>query len=152
LRLEDTTVTDNHVTGSGGGVAVVNGIATIHRSIIRANSVGILYGTVVGGGVFASDAKLTVTDSTISGNSGPNDNEIVTLGAGIFNGGGELRILNSAITENITPFGGAGGGDLQHGTTLHSEFDDRRQHRRRGRRWHLQQWAAHVGERNARSQ
>jgi hypothetical protein len=65
---------------------------------------------VVGGGVFASDAKLTVTDSTISGNSGPDDNEIVTLGAGIFNGGGELRILNSAITENITPFGGAGGG------------------------------------------
>jgi hypothetical protein len=83
---------------------------TIHRSIISGNTVGLLYGTVSGAGVFASGAKLTVTDSTISGNAGPSDNELVTLGAGIFNAGGELRILNSAITENITPFGGAGGG------------------------------------------
>ena len=110
LRLENTTVTGNQVTGSGGGIAVLNGIATIHHSIIRSNLVGILYGTVVGGGIFASGAKLTVTDSTISGNSGPNDSDIVTLGAGLYSEGGELRILNSAITENIAPYGGAGGG------------------------------------------
>jgi hypothetical protein len=116
LRLEGTTVTDNHVNGSGGGVAIINGSATIHRSIISGNLVGIFLGVVSGGGVFASNAKLTVTDSTISGNSGPNDSDIITLGAGLYSEGGTLRIFNSAITENITPFGGAGGGIFNTGS------------------------------------
>ena len=116
LRLENTTVTGNSVIGAGGGVAVLNGVAAIHRSIIRGNSVGIFLGTVLGGGIFASGAKLTVTDSTISENSGSDDTDDSTLGAGIYNEGGNLRILNSAITENRSPWGGAGGGIFNTGS------------------------------------
>jgi len=114
LRLENTTVTGNDVRGVGAGVAVVEGVASIHHSIIRSNRVtSFTSGSALGGGVYASGTKLTISDSTISGNTGPDgyaDFDEITLGAGIYNERGNLRILDSAITENVTPFGGAGGG------------------------------------------
>ena len=88
IRLTDSIVADNQGVGGAQGGDPTQGIFAL-RSTIRGNR---------GGGLRANN--ITVEDSTIVGNTTPND------GAGL--AGGHLSILNSTIARNVA--NGHGGG------------------------------------------
>ena len=65
-----------------------------------------------GGGIFNSGGMLTVTNSTLSGNS-------AARGGGIFNYEGEATVTNSTLSGNsANDYGGFGGGIFNSGGTL----------------------------------
>ena len=122
--VQNSTLSNNTAYGSGGGI-INSGTLTVSNSIVSGNSGrswggGILnYGSAtiqdsrlsnnrggVGGGILnRSNSHMTVTNSTISGNtsqSGGGSN-----GGGISNGG-TLTVSNSTLSGNST--GGSGGG------------------------------------------
>jgi hypothetical protein len=64
-----------------------------------------------GGGVYNS-GRLTLNDDVITGNN------VASNGAGIFNLGGTLNIVNTTIANNGTGFGSGGGGLFNQGGTV----------------------------------
>jgi len=118
LRLEDTTIAGNSALGYGGGIALWNGKATLVRSVVRGNRLGTsaFGGFALGAGIYAEGTRLTLIGSTVSGNFLSEDDGLVTLGGGIHNSGGVLKIIDSAVTENGTVWGGAGGGIFNTGS------------------------------------
>ena len=64
-----------------------------------------------GGGIFSLSSNVTVTDSTISGNSAPG-----VSGGGIASNYGNLTVTGSTISDNSA--GGNGGGIWDSGTIL----------------------------------
>lgn len=117
VKLNDTTVSENKVTGdygSGGGVRVDGGKLTVDNAKILDNATN-----NNGGGISVKDSELSVTDSQITGNNAWNK---VTVGERIFvngNGGGieiigsdsdtkEHTITNTQITQNTTGLRGGG--------------------------------------------
>jgi uncharacterized repeat protein (TIGR01451 family) len=105
LTLTNTTISGNSATNTGGGV-VSNGnsfddsnLFTLTNSTVRSNS------AARGGGI-ANGSKVSVTDSTISGNSG----------GGIFNNLGVFTLINSTVSGNSAT--DTGGGFTQSGGTL----------------------------------
>ena len=114
LNLVESTVSDNFSLGLGGGVAnravaLVVTRATIKRSLISGNRpflgiVGTLGGSAVSnvGTDVISDALMTVTDSTITGNSA------TAVGGGISNTLGDMSLTNNTISQNNSTVGGGG--------------------------------------------
>jgi uncharacterized repeat protein (TIGR01451 family) len=86
------------LTISGGANATLNGLT------IRDGRVSIFSGGSdgQGGGISIVSGTLTLTNSTISGNSSDNG------GGGIVNRGGTLNVINSTISSNSTTTNGGG--------------------------------------------
>jgi hypothetical protein len=100
MPLDDDQDSVEHL---GGGI-INAGTLTVMRSIIADNS-----SFSNGGGIFnLSGANLTVSDTTIVGNT-------ANYGAGIYNGGGTLTMTNSTISSNTGVLGT--GGIMAHGGT-----------------------------------
>jgi hypothetical protein len=116
--IRDSTITDNLSYYFGGGI-FNGGQMTISGSTISGNSIPSMPGsdTNRGGGGIANavNATLTITNSTIAGNTAGQ------YGGGIVNLGGPLTITNSTIVGNTAGYSGGGIANLG-GTTLMS-FD-----------------------------
>src|SRR5262249_10181797 len=103
LTISDCVVNANSAQTSGGALAV-NGSAgalTILRCTISNNNVLDPAPTPTGdgGGIWAgNNALLSIMDSTISGNTAPDD------GGGIYLFNSALLLLNSTISGNSTTF------------------------------------------------
>ena len=101
LTIQDSVLTGNSTTGNytNGGAVFARNSLSLHSSTISHNSTD-----YNGGGVSAD--HVTVTESTISGNT--------TIRLGVFGSGGGIdagtaTVTNSSITRNSTA-GGFGGG------------------------------------------
>jgi hypothetical protein len=102
LTIQNTTISENTVAGSGWGGGVSNtGSLTAINSTIRGNTAS------AGGGIFGGGA--TIINCTISGNSAAFE------GGGIFGGG---TISNSTISSNRTTVGHSRGGGISGGGTI----------------------------------
>lgn len=94
------TVTDSEISrntaandlwGYGGGICSF-GETTVDDCIIADNTCIVSDGSSLGGGIFNADGKMTVTNSTISGNT-------AVYGGGIYNDG-EMTVTNCEIMGN----------------------------------------------------
>lgn len=118
LHLEASSVVSNHSEGWGGGIAILGGTASVQRSQISGNAVPSRI--AIGGGIFIRDAKVTITDSTLSGNQLNISYEFdwTSAGAGLYNSGGTVWMSNSAVVENFMWNSGDGGGIVNGGTLV----------------------------------
>ncbi|HEX5491597.1 MAG TPA: choice-of-anchor Q domain-containing protein [Candidatus Udaeobacter sp.] len=109
LTIQNTTISENTVAGSGSGGGVYNaGSLTAINSTIRGNTGS------SGGGIYGG--VVTIMNCTISGNSATFE------GGGIFGGG---TISNSTISGNRTLVGHSRGGGFSGGGTItNSTFSD----------------------------
>ena len=112
LEITNSTIADNSVGGPGGGIYNV-GVAIVTSSTISGNfsgggSPGPQYGPGFGGGISSggTGATLTISNSTISGNSVLTTDQGPGRGGGIGNSG-SLQITNSTISGNSGTNGGA---------------------------------------------
>ena len=110
LEITNSTIDGNSVGGSGGGIYNV-GVAIIISSTISGNFAGGGYPDPrpgFGGGISSNgtDATLTISNSTISGNSVLTTDKGPGRGGGIGNSG-SLHIANSTISGNSATNGGA---------------------------------------------
>ena len=85
--------------GTGPVTASVNGLK------ITGGNVDVAYSD--GGGVYAYEGSLTITDSIISGNRVFGDNN--SMGGGVSMATGVLNIVNTTISDNHTENGSGGG-------------------------------------------
>jgi Dockerin type I domain len=100
VTIENSTITGN--TGQSGGGIYNYGTLSVGNSIISDNTVKYLIPghNIVGGGIcIVGTSTLTVTNSTISGNSAPQ-------GGGIFQNSGTLSLTNSTVSGNSATLGG----------------------------------------------
>lgn len=101
LTLQDSMVTGNSASTSGGGIDS-DGSLTILRSTIENNSTG-----GIGGGIDDFGTSLSITNSTITGNKAQGS------GGGLFLGS-PASFLNDTIAKNsadvLSTTGGVGGG------------------------------------------
>jgi len=116
LHVEDTTI-ERNAASIGGGIAVVDGTATIRHSIIRGNFLGAGFGnggSLIGGGLYVGGAKVTIVDSTFSANeAGYPEDDWLGFGGAIFNRG-TVWMKNSSLVENTAiPYGFGGAIDNQ---------------------------------------
>ena len=118
LFLSNVIVENCSVSNYGGGVYVeyLNSDAsvTIQNSIIRNNSATGSCGS--GGGIYSQDpnVNVTVTDSTVSGNTA-NGYYLCTYsgGGGIYNSAGSVfNLINSTVSGNSAPGAGGDGGGI----------------------------------------
>jgi CSLREA domain-containing protein len=119
LTLDGLTITGGNTVGSfgnhGGAIEQLSGTLTITNSIVTGNSAelsgggihsqfsvlaiinsrvsGNIAGGGLGGGVVVAESTLTVTGSTVSGNSAP-------VGGGIYNGDGTVTVQRSTLSGN----------------------------------------------------
>jgi CSLREA domain-containing protein len=126
LTLLNSQVLYNQADGSGGGIWNRHGTIQIVNSSITSNSALINDIDSMGGaGGIDSTGTLTITDSTVSDNSGErtggienggkmtlirstvSDNAGMTKGGGMTNSG-ELSLVNSTISKNRTKLDGGG--------------------------------------------
>ena len=108
LTVTNCVISDNTVNESGGGIYNA-GILTVTNSSILNNSTPEEYSCLVpytssyicfacrGGGVYNAGGDLTVTNSTIAGNSAVYGGGICNDGGGY---GGTLTVTNSTILDN----------------------------------------------------
>jgi hypothetical protein len=95
FNLIDSTVSNNHANWSGGGVyGFFNSTTTIVRSTISGN-----VSNDVGGGI-RSLGNMTITDSTISGNTATG-----WYGGALFVTDGVVNVTNSTVANNVSPAG-----------------------------------------------
>jgi CSLREA domain-containing protein len=109
LILSDCRVIDNHVTDSGGGIGAssTSSVTIENGSMIADNSAV----DNCGGGITLYQADLTVTDSTVSGNSG-------WCAGGLWIQQADATITGSTISGNsATGAVGRGAGLSVHGAT-----------------------------------
>ena len=96
--LEGFTIT--HVSGNYGRGIYTNGNLTIKNCIISGNSGWLMwYMQEDGGGIYNYKGSITITGSTISGNS-------FYYGGGIYNYQGSITITGSIISGNTGDVGG----------------------------------------------
>jgi hypothetical protein len=114
LVVEDSTISDDSVTGFGyttglGGGIYNAGTLTVDSSTVTGNS-STLSG--LGGGIY-NRGTATVDDSTVDDNWGTNG------GGGIYDAYGTLDVNNSTVADNTTdvPYGQGGGIAIFEGTT-----------------------------------
>ena len=106
LTLSDVTVTGGHTTGNtddGGGIRFGGdsvSTLTLHNSTVSGNS--ITGSNSDGGGIRAFSGAVTLTSSTVSGNSSGR------FGAGISTDSGAVTLTNSAISVNSNLSDGGG--------------------------------------------
>ncbi len=98
LILIDSTVSNNHSYGpDGGGIHSSTGTTTnIIRSTISGNSGN------VGGGIRNRGAAVAIENSTFSGNTATG-----WYGGAVFHTDGVMELLNSTVTENVSPASGS---------------------------------------------
>jgi len=123
LTIVNSTVSGVSGNGAGGGIVneAAEGSATltiVNSAVKNSFSTGASppedFG--VAGGIYNQLGIVTITNSTISGNSASNE------GGGIVNGGGTLTITNSAVSGNqaggfgTNNYAGIGGGISNQGT------------------------------------
>lgn len=107
LTLADSAVSGNTAAASGGGIDA-NGTLIVERSTISDNS-SPGPGFAIGGGIDCFCTSVTVSDSTIAGNSAGGPNGTGNQGGGIlFDSGGALTITNSTIAGNAASASGGG--------------------------------------------
>jgi hypothetical protein len=118
LILINSSVLGNHAYGMyseglGGGI-YNTGILTVTDTTISANSAsgGAVDCCGFGGGIFNYGGTLTLSNSTISGNSADGN------GGGIFNYQGMVTVRNSTIAGQLEGRGVSNGGTLQAGNTI----------------------------------
>lgn len=142
LVLDDVTLADNDATGNGGGLSVAGGSLVMQSSRATGNdagawgggvSVGPFFGegedfpdgvTITastlsgntassgGGAALLGTGGVSITDSAINGNNAVNEFDGKYLGAGLFLGGNYgAEIVDTTISGNISA--GAGGGIAQ---------------------------------------
>jgi hypothetical protein len=106
VNLDGATIQNNQAGNSGGGILNYGGTLTIVDSIITGNNADFddSEGSGKGGGIasYNSSASISISGSTISGNSGP------YYGGGIYQAGGTLNITGTTITGNTTNHRGGG--------------------------------------------
>jgi hypothetical protein len=105
VDLSGVSIQNGHA-GQGGGI-YNRGQLVITSSTISGNSGG------QGGGIYNNSGTVTVTGSTISGNTAPGGGQ----GGGIFNFG-TVTVTGSTISGNTAPGGGLGGAIFEDGGTL----------------------------------
>lgn len=98
VEIEDSVISSNSATGSGGGIRIGDDTLILQNSTLHGNSAN------SGGGIFNEGSHITITYSTLSLNSAFDD------GGGIYNLGGTLTLNNSTLSDNRSPLGGYGGG------------------------------------------
>jgi hypothetical protein len=121
LHINHSRIYGNLAMIHGGGIGLVNGTATLSDSIVSSNGLSPYVGNGGwgdGAGINVVGTTLTITRSTVSANTGPRNFEFNTWGAGIKNTSGDVRLIDSAVTENVGPYGGAGGGIYNAGKLL----------------------------------
>ena len=107
LTVQDSTITGNDATSSGGGGIFSDGpTLTVIGSTISGNTA---HG---GAGIFAGGANTLLVNSTVSGNT----TVAGTSGGGIFVNGGALSLANVTLSTNHAPGGGMGGNIYNKGT------------------------------------
>ena len=116
VTLTGSTVTQNQAYGEGGGIKsagpLVISNSTIANNVANADNNGF----DAGGGVHHSfSGTVTITDSTISGNSASTGS-----GGGIFNASGTATLTNSTISGNSAIVGSGIVNDM--GATLNASF------------------------------
>ena len=109
LAIGQSTFSGNSTQGNGGAIDIITGSATISSSLIDGNS------AVASGGGLAINAggaqpvTVSITDSTLSGNSATgtlvNGSATGGLGGGLFNFG-RLSITRSILSGNMANIGG----------------------------------------------
>jgi CSLREA domain-containing protein len=102
LTVNNSTIRDN-AAASGGGIVDYGDfvVVTVNGSAITGNSAGFPDVAGNGGGIYGG-GSLSITDSTISGNTAHNG------GGGIYNSG-TLTVADSTISTNTATFGSGGG-------------------------------------------
>lgn len=112
LLLDGVVVSGNVASGdltvAGGGIAMLNSIARIERSVINGNTAQSALpppqGAADGGGLALGDGQLFMSDTTISGNSADRrGGGMSTFGAGP---GAVVEISRSTISDNTSYMGG----------------------------------------------
>jgi hypothetical protein len=96
--------------GLGGGIYTdTTGGVTIDDVLVRGNTAG------VGGGIYATNANLRVTDSRILANvaSGESYDGRAAEGGGVYATASDVRIVESRVDENLASGPGALGGGLR---------------------------------------
>jgi CSLREA domain-containing protein len=106
LKVNNSTFSNN-TAGFQGGAIDNSGTLKVNNSTFSNNSTGPGLAGQGGGGVFNNlGAQLSVTNSTLSGNSS------ATAGGGIFNSNSgnsvEMTVTNSTFANNTDAFSGAG--------------------------------------------
>jgi hypothetical protein len=125
LTLDNVTVVNGNAVsldpkrGRGGGIANLGKLTVQNKSVISHNNAdfgggGICVGDASEAPQPVNNAELTVTDSTISGNS------TGLHGGGIANGGGQntITLTRCAISGNTGGPGSAGGGIASQGMAI----------------------------------
>ena len=106
LTLTNSILSANSATYDGGGIYNISGTVILNGSTLSANSAGNISKSAGGsGGGVCNYGVLTITDSTISGNSATYGD-----GGGIYNisAGGTLTITDSTVSGNWALFDGGG--------------------------------------------
>jgi hypothetical protein len=104
LTIDGPDAAGNHVTVSGGGVTRVLRIEPLITATIRELTISNGQNTINGAGIY-NFGTLTITNSTISGNTAANSGN----GGGIYSDtAATLTVTNSTISGNIAT--GSGGG------------------------------------------
>jgi hypothetical protein len=106
ITLSNLTITGGLTAGTDTGGGILNsGTLTVSRSEVRGNS------GYTGGGIHnTDDGRLTVEESTVSGNTARQSSAGGEAGGGILNRDGTVMVVNSTVSGNTT--GGRGGGIL----------------------------------------
>jgi hypothetical protein len=105
LSLSDSTISNNVIGGSGGGIGNNGGVVTITNSTVSGNTAGGSGGRIASSDAVPFTAMLTVVNSTISGNT------CGGAGGGIGTSGGVADLNNVTITNNTgATVAGSGGG------------------------------------------
>jgi CSLREA domain-containing protein len=109
VTLRNSTVSDNSAGNSGGGIYNSGGSLTLENASVSVNS-AMSGGGIFSIGLYAVTGLVTVTQSTIDGNTALNGS-----GGGISNQGGRFTVVDSNIVNNSaldTGFGDSGGGGI----------------------------------------
>jgi hypothetical protein len=113
------------VIGAGASTTIIDG-GGVHRVVTIGASAQVIQVTLsnvtirngfsgAGGGIFSTNATLTVNNSTISGNLAMDGRLLPSMGGGIYNYG-TLTINNSTLIGNRAWIAGEGGGIISWGT------------------------------------
>lgn len=143
LIIQGSTISENSAFIAGGGISASDGgvsvqitASTIHGNAVGGPSFGgggafIFNGTMTvtgstisgnssrgGGGVYGRSSKITIADSTISGNAAANNGGGVFVNTTLSNPSHGLNILNSTVSGNTAVGRGGGVYNLSGLTTI----------------------------------
>ena len=118
LTLNACTLTNNGVSGSGGGICIVGGVATLNECTVSGNAAN-AWGLTgksggIGGGIYNPGSTLTLNQCTIAENVAYG----TTGGGGIAfgTGGGTVALNQCTVSQNTAA--NFGGGIYQSGGSL----------------------------------